>query len=59
MIQNVERTDVYAVLEAIEEEKMAHAASKNEEKGKLQMDLVIETLCNPRNTRPLWKMLYR
>ena len=43
MLQNVEQTKFHVVVEDVEEGKIALVARKNNEKGKLQMDLIIDT----------------
>ena len=43
VVPNGEPTKVYAMVQDAEEEKVALAANKNEEKGQLQMDPIIET----------------
>ena len=43
VMRNLEQTKVYVVVTDTEEEKVALTVSKNEGKGKLQMDPLIET----------------
>ena len=43
VVPNMEPIKVYMVVQNTEKEKMALAANKNEEKGQLQMDPIIET----------------